>query len=586
MAGLVQRLGELSLTTSAVLLPLLLLSGWMERRYRAEGRVLLWLLLSLWLLLPVRWAPPERAVLTLPVPELAQVREEAAQPSWTAPPEPAPAPEAPVPEPAWTWGEALPWVWLAGCGGMLLWQAAGTCLLRRKLLRETEERPGDQVLLARLWQGMHGRPQVLRTEAEGPPLSMGLFRPVVLLPADLKGEETELVLRHELAHIRRRDLWYKALLNLVNAVHWFNPLVWWMVRRAGRDLELRCDNDVVSGQDAAFRHRYGGVLLERAARAPAGPRWAVPLSGGAREMKGRIMNLFTVKKTGALLTGLCLCAAVLLGVLVTFDRAQAQTEALTAQEALDALGESVTATSKEIRFTIPAAFEHAEDWRIQISGRYQMGEDGVMSVHLIDNDGTAGRWKGGDGAYSVPLSDYNLDCFESLTLWASLTGEDGEELDVQVNILDRVVRVEDGQVAAQPETLQWPLPGYTELSMIFGTRVHPITGRTTSHDGVDIPAPSGTPVLAAASGQVAEAGWDESDGNYVLLAHDGDRTTRYGHLSSVSVAAGEAVSAGQAIGTVGATGMATGPHLHLELTVGGVLTDPLEAYPSMSFSYR
>ena len=141
-------------------------------------------------------------------------------------------------------------------------------------------------------------------------------------------------------------------------------------------------------------------------------------------------------------------------------------------------------------------------------------------------------------------------------------------------------------MAAQPETLQWPLPGYTELSMIFGTRVHPITGRTTSHDGVDIPAPSGTPVLAAASGQVAEAGWDESDGNYVLLAHDGDRTTRYGHLSSVSVAAGEAVSAGQAIGTVGATGMATGPHLHLELTVGGVLTDPLEAYPSMSFSYR
>ena len=104
MAGLVQCLGELSLTTSAVLLPLLLLSGWMERRYRAESRVLLWLLISLWLLLPVRWAPPERAVLTLPVPELAQ----AVQPSWTGPQEPAPAPEAPVPESAWTWGEVLP----------------------------------------------------------------------------------------------------------------------------------------------------------------------------------------------------------------------------------------------------------------------------------------------------------------------------------------------------------------------------------------------------------------------------------------------------------------------------------------------
>ena len=232
-AGLVQRLGELSLTTSVVLLPLLLLSGQLERRYRAEGRVLLWLLLALWLLQPVRWAPPEAAVLSLPAPQPAQVWGEGEPEDWRVPQAPASTPE--TPDPAWRWEEAVPWLWLAGCGGLLLWQSAGALLVRRRLLRGAEEKPEDRILLARLWHGEHGPPRVLRTEAAGPPLSLGLLRPVVVLPPDLAGEEAELVLRHELAHIRRHDLWAKALLNLANAAHWFNPLVWWMVRRAGRD---------------------------------------------------------------------------------------------------------------------------------------------------------------------------------------------------------------------------------------------------------------------------------------------------------------------------------------------------------------
>ena len=106
-------------------------------------------------------------------------------------------------------------------------------------------------------------------------------------------------------------------------------------------------------------------------------------------MKGRIMNLFTAKKTGVLLTGLCLCAAMLLGILVTFGRAQAQTEDLTAQEALDALGESVALSDKEFSFTIPAGYQPDTDWLIQVSGRYK-GENGMsMSLHLVDSDGTS-----------------------------------------------------------------------------------------------------------------------------------------------------------------------------------------------------
>ena len=114
------------------------------------------------------------------------------------------------------------------------------------------------------------------------------------------------------------------------------------------------------------------------------------------------MNLFLKKKTGVMLVAVVLCAAVAVGALVTFQSAQAETP-MTAQEALDALAQSVTINDKELTFTIPESYEKADDWRIQVSGRYQMGEEGTMSVHLVDNDGTAGRWKGGEGAYSITI---------------------------------------------------------------------------------------------------------------------------------------------------------------------------------------
>ena len=587
MAELVERLGHLSLTASAVLLPLLLLSALIQKRYTAKTCYVLWLALAVWLLLPVDWSLPEPAV-TITVPEVPQV--------WTAPAEPVATPvvtgaSETVSEPARMTlpilGQILTGTWLAGALGLLLWHGTGYLLVRRRLRVGSWEEPEDQVLMASLWKGEHGAPEVLRTEDTAAPLSLGLFRPLVFLPAELGEEETAMVLSHELTHVRRRDLWYKFLLLLVNAAHWFNPLVWWMCRQAGRNLEYCCDDAVVAGRDAAFRYDYGQILLRYAAHGAGLPLYATRLSSGGRQMKGRLMNLFLKKKTGVMLVVAVLCAAVAVGALVTVQSAQAETP-MTAREALDTLAQSVTINDKELAFIIPAAYEKADDWRIQVSGQYQMGEEGVMSVHLIDNDGTAGRWKGGEGAYSVPLTDYDLDQFESLTLWAFLTGEDGEELEREVDLLalrrgvltdgaDAIIKWVDTE-AAEP-TWVWPVPEYQEVTETFGTRVHPITGKESSHDGVDISAPEGVAVLAVRSGTVAETGWDDTDGNYVLLDHGDGLTTLYGCLSTVSVQTGDAVAQGDVLGAVGQTGAATGPHLHLEAAQDGALYDPLTWFP-------
>ena len=118
-----------------------------------------------------------------------------------------------------------------------------------------------------------------------------------------------------------------------------------------------------------------------------------------------------------------------------------------------------------------------------------------------------------------------------------------------------------------------PLEGM-RLSSGYGMRTHPILGGNRKHNGVDLAAATGTPVYATADGLVGKALYFGSYGNYVQLEHGGDLETRYGHLSSYTVHAGDMVHKGDLIGYVGTTGRSTGPHLHYEVRVAGEPVDP------------
>ncbi|RZA28793.1 MAG: M23 family metallopeptidase, partial [Proteobacteria bacterium] len=102
------------------------------------------------------------------------------------------------------------------------------------------------------------------------------------------------------------------------------------------------------------------------------------------------------------------------------------------------------------------------------------------------------------------------------------------------------------------------------MSSGYGMRNHPVLGRRANHKGVDLAAPTGTPVYATADGMVAKAEWFSSYGNYIQIEHGGEMQTRYAHLSAYSVQAGSRVQKGDLIGYVGSTGRSTGPHLHYE----------------------
>ncbi|MBR6647527.1 MAG: peptidoglycan DD-metalloendopeptidase family protein [Clostridia bacterium] len=120
----------------------------------------------------------------------------------------------------------------------------------------------------------------------------------------------------------------------------------------------------------------------------------------------------------------------------------------------------------------------------------------------------------------------------------------------------------------------WPAPSYTYISSEYGWRIHPVLGTKKYHSGMDMAAPGGSNILAAADGTVRSAGWNGGYGYCVVIDHGGGLATLYGHSSKLLVSAGQKVTKGQVIALVGTTGMSTGNHLHFEVLLNGAATNP------------
>ncbi len=123
-------------------------------------------------------------------------------------------------------------------------------------------------------------------------------------------------------------------------------------------------------------------------------------------------------------------------------------------------------------------------------------------------------------------------------------------------------------------TFCWPAPSYTRISDDYGNRIHPTLGVQQFHNGIDMAAPNGSPILAAESGTVVAATYNSSMGNYIMINHGNGLYTIYMHASALYVSTGQKVTRGQKIAAVGSTGRSTGPHLHFSVRQNGSYVNP------------
>ena len=320
-----------SVIVGTAALALTLLRPLLDKRYSAKWRYGVWLAMAAFLLLaPVQWealAPEEAAVVAPPVVievpkvEVSVSRQEGIsfqRPAVTAPAAVRPSGTAAAKKVAVPLEKILTGLWLGGMGLFFLYHLTGTRTFNRRARRWSRKAGEDTLrIYAAVWRELEMKkvPPLRVSGAVDSPMVIGLFRPCLVLPVEDFGErELVFILRHELTHYRRRDLWYKLVLLAANGMHWFNPLAYLLRREAERDLELTCDVAVVVGRDEVERRAYSEALLASIHRQKGLGRAVLSTHfyGGKEVMMERFRNILGKRgrKWGGLALALALLATV------------------------------------------------------------------------------------------------------------------------------------------------------------------------------------------------------------------------------------------------------------------------------------
>jgi len=327
MAPFLLTLCKHSLLAAAVLALAAITKPLWRERYSARSRCALWLALAVFLLLPADWSAPNAPVRVEPPAERTLLLSAQRGPSVVRTDELPRRQETVLSgaedrsplsaDPPVTLGDAdrtapdnsgksisltrlLFLLWAAGATGYIALQIlkySQFCRSVRRWQRETTREDYARLLADECAALGVRRPRLLLCEAVGTPMMTGLFHPILLLPhEDYEPAALRFILRHELCHLKRHDLAYKLLLTTANAVHWFDPLVYWMLRQADEDVELACDSMATEGMERAERTAYGETLLAAVQAKSAPVPMTTSFGSTAERLKRRVANVLGGKK--------------------------------------------------------------------------------------------------------------------------------------------------------------------------------------------------------------------------------------------------------------------------------------------------
>ena len=340
------RLLEVSVATSFLILPLCLASRRINRRYGAKWKYYIWLLLAVRLMIPFNlptvngfsilpdWSQRQQVqTLKQPIqppadtgsqPETVQEQEQQAyEPSVSIDGTEEKANTQPVA--ILNVADIAAIAWCVGFCVFSVFQLYVYYTFRRRIFMDGSVCENNRIheIVAQTGNaiGLRQTIPVIVSHKTNSPMIFGIFRPVLVIPReDYSSTELNMIVRHELTHCKRHDIAFKMLLTAVNALHWFNPIVYLMVHEANADIELCCDADVLRNADAVQRKAYAESILSSMAHM----KGLVPVStcfchGSIGKMKERFENIIYTgkRRSGIVLLVAASVMSVLLGIFVS-----------------------------------------------------------------------------------------------------------------------------------------------------------------------------------------------------------------------------------------------------------------------------
>lgn len=412
----------------------------------------------------------------------------------------------------------IPWHLIWAAGMLAYFAVRAVCYLRFRRLALKGAYPcqlaSEAINRALAYTAWDGKPKILYRSGLETPIAFGLLSPVILLPDKFySSEHLQMVLIHELLHIKSRDLLYKLVAMVVAGVHWFNPLAHCLAADMDAACELNCDYETIKILGDENRKCYCELLIETAIK-PCNTLGGRLFSGfgiGKGLLKRRVYSIMgknTQRPFINVLSATAVVAVCLLGAAC-----------------------APTVTTRDT--------------------------DGLLSQPPTQSDPTVDG-----GVSSNPLLEEN-DENESAY---DVTIVSGDELEFYVGsssqTTDQVLSLD------QDVLLQSPL--------ISGVIITPFNGYA-GHTGIDFAAEKGAEIFAATGGVVLLAENSEQGyGRHIIIDHGAGVKTVYAHCDELLVQVGQKVQSGDVIAKVGDTGSVSGPHLHFELRIDDEYINPLE----------
>lgn len=220
-------------------------------------------------------------------------------------------------------------IWITISIGIIAYRFAGYFIFRKSLLRWSISSGSLEIekTLREIRNEMMLKSDIMLiiSEKAPSPMVLGFIKPLLVLPNNqYNTQDLKIILRHELIHVKRRDVWYKLLMAIAVSIHWFNPIVYLMEKSANRDLEISCDEELVDGKSMKYRKEYSEAILRAIDFQKVNNCAFINYWGGKKIMKQRIKNILNQnkKRKGIVTASVILLTIAISGSLVACSSGQ------------------------------------------------------------------------------------------------------------------------------------------------------------------------------------------------------------------------------------------------------------------------